>query len=256
MAGGGPVLTEAVEHRPRDHTSANVMRLVGRAFGDEAADGSPTARARLALPEEARRAAARLVAGSRPLIGVHASGGREVKQWSAERFAEVAARLARDRDAVIVLTGATRDRPLVERVKTLLGPAITTVVVAGNDDLVTLAAVLERLDLFITGDTGPMHLAAAVGTPIVAIFGPSDPARYGPLAAHSRIVRVDLPCSPCNRIRTPPARCVGHVPDCLEAVPVDRVVAAAAALLDTPGRARLASGTSRGIAAAAGDGHA
>jgi ADP-heptose:LPS heptosyltransferase len=99
--------------------------------------------------------------------------------------------------------------------------------VSGAIDLVTLAAVLERLDVFVTGDTGPMHLAAAVGTPVVAVFGPSDAARYAPRGNRHRVVRIDLPCSPCNRIRRPPARCVGHTPDCLSGIDVQRVLEAA-----------------------------
>jgi ADP-heptose:LPS heptosyltransferase len=96
-----------------------------------------------------------------------------------------------------------------------------------------LAAVLERLPVFVTGDTGPMHLAAAVGAPVVALFGPSIPARYAPLSARSRVVRIDLPCSPCNRIRLPPDRCRGHVPDCLDGIGVDAVLAAARGLLES-----------------------
>jgi ADP-heptose:LPS heptosyltransferase len=85
-----------------------------------------------------------------------------------------------------------------------------------------------------------MHLAAAVGTPVVAVFGPSDPARYAPLGRVDRVVRVDLPCSPCNRIRRPPARCVGHTPDCLVHVTSDQVysavVSSLAAARDEPRR--------------------
>ncbi len=231
MAGGGPVLTDPAEHRPRAHVSANAMRLVNRAFRRaEPAEGTPPVR--LALPDEARRSAAALLNGAaRPIVGVHVAGGRAVKEWSIDRFADVASRLARKRHATVVLTGGPGDRALVDRVRRALDPRVQAVDVAGQLDLIALAAVLERLDLLITGDTGPMHLAAAVGTPLVAIFGPSDPARYGPLAARARIVRVDLPCSPCNRIRTPPARCVGHVPDCLTGVSVAQVLDAALDLL-------------------------
>jgi ADP-heptose:LPS heptosyltransferase len=130
-----------------------------------------------------------------------------------------------------VLTGAPGDRALVNRVKSAL-PTDRAIDVSGGIDPLTLAAVLQRLDLFITGDTGPMHLAAAVGTPIVAVFGPSDPARYAPRGAYDRIVRIDLPCSPCNRIRRPPARCVGHTPDCLGLLPADAVADAALRTLD------------------------
>jgi ADP-heptose:LPS heptosyltransferase len=80
-----------------------------------------------------------------------------------------------------------------------------------------------------------MHLAAAVGTPVLAVFGPSMPWRYGPLVEPSRVVRVDLPCSPCNRIRLPPERCQGHTPDCLAEVHVEAVVAAGRSLLASRG---------------------
>jgi ADP-heptose:LPS heptosyltransferase len=77
-----------------------------------------------------------------------------------------------------------------------------------------------------------MHLACVVGTPVVAVFGPSDPARYATRGPLDRVVRVDLPCSPCNRIRRPPARCVGHTPDCLVHVHASDVLDAALSVLD------------------------
>jgi ADP-heptose:LPS heptosyltransferase len=76
-----------------------------------------------------------------------------------------------------------------------------------------------------------MHLAAAVGTPVVGIFGPSDPVRYGPLIDRRRIVTVDLWCRPCNRVRKPPERCTGRVPDCLSLLETDAVYQAASDLL-------------------------
>jgi hypothetical protein len=66
--------------------------------------------------------------------------------------------------------------------------------------------VLAALDLFITSDTGPMHLASAVSTPLVALFGPADPRAAGPRAATERVLRVDLPCSPCGSGPAPPER--------------------------------------------------
>jgi ADP-heptose:LPS heptosyltransferase len=164
---------------------------------------------------------------------VHVSGGRAIKQWPPQRFAEVARRLANAYGATIVLTGAPEDRPLVEGVRQALEGA-SVIDASGEADLPTLAALLERLDLFITGDTGPMHVAGAVGTPVVAVFGPSDPARYALRGPADRVVRVDLPCSPCNRIRLPPERCVGHTPDCLEHITADHVVAAALDVLARP----------------------
>jgi ADP-heptose:LPS heptosyltransferase len=78
-----------------------------------------------------------------------------------------------------------------------------------------------------------MHLAAAVGTPVVALFGPSDPARYGPRASRERILHADVPCRPCGQVRLPPARCRGHVPDCLDGIGVAEVVRAALDLIDS-----------------------
>ncbi len=118
--------------------------------------------------------------------------------------------------------------------------------VAGELDLPGLAALLSRLDLLVTGDTGPMHLAAAVGTPTVAVFGPSDPVRYAPRDAMHQVVRIDLPCSPCNRIRLPPERCTGHTPDCLAGVDVEMVYRAVEAALDRSRTPPVPSALARG----------
>jgi ADP-heptose:LPS heptosyltransferase len=93
-------------------------------------------------------------------------------------------------------------------------------------------ALLKCCRVLLSNDTGPMHLASAVSAPVVALFGPADPRRYGPTSPHQRVLRVDLPCSPCGQVRLPPERCRGHVPDCMDGIRVDAVVAAALELLD------------------------
>ncbi len=222
--GGGACLDLALDYDTSAHTADNAVRLVRRALDR---DEGPLRDARLDIPAAARADAARLLRpfDGAPVIGVHVSGGRAIKQWPEDRFREIAARLARDRGAAIVLTGTPDERGQIAIVTSAL-PADRVLDLSGQTDLIAVAAVLERLDLLVTGDTGPMHLAQAVGTPIVAIFGPSDPARYAPRGLRDRVVRVDLPCSPCNRIRRPPARCVGHTPDCLVGVDVSAVLAA------------------------------
>jgi len=232
--GGGAFLTDATSYTPASHVSTNARALVGRAAGQSIhvdAD-SRTGRPKLLPPPEAvRRARAVLGTFGRPLIGVHASGGRESKQWHLDRFGAVARALATERGATIVLTGAETDRPQIDRVRASL-TGLPVIDVGGALELPALAAVLAELDLLITGDTGPMHLASAMGTPIVALFGPSNPARYGPRAAVERVLRIDLPCSPCGQVRLPPERCRGHVPECLDGIGVDAVVAAAIEVLD------------------------
>ena len=227
--GGGPLLDVALDYDPKAHTTDNARRLVADVF-QRTVPASP--RRLIEIPEASACDAARRLEGrGRPLVGIHASGGREIKQWAPERFAVTARQLIERRGATIVLTGARTDLPLVTRLKEGL-PLDHVVDASGDIDLLELAAVLQRLDLFVTGDTGPMHLAAAMHTPIVAVFGPSDPTRYAPRGPLDRIVRIDLPCSPCNRIRLPPERCRGHIPDCLALVSADDVADAATAVLD------------------------
>ena len=232
--GGGAFLDLALDYDTSAHTADNAVRLVRRAL--DLPDG-PLPAAALAIPDAAREAAARRLAalGGAPRIGVHVSGGRAVKQWPESRFRDVARQLAVERGAAVVLTGSDADRAQVAPVKDALPP--DRVLDLSGADLMTVAAVQQQLDVFVTGDTGPMHLAHAVGTPIVAVFGPSDPARYAPRGLRDRVVRVDLPCSPCNRIRRPPARCTGHTPDCLTGVETAAVLAAIDAVLAAGGRA-------------------
>ncbi len=231
--GGGALLTTPLAYDLTAHVLTNARRLAGSATGraiaetPEPASGWP----RLIPPPDAvDRARTALGANARPLIGVHVSGGRESKQWHVDRFTAAARILSRAHDATIVLTGAPADRALVDLARQGLH-GVPFVDVSGALDLPALAALLAELDLLITGDTGPMHLAAAMNTPVVALFGPSDPRRYGPLAGQARVLRVDLPCSPCGRVRLPPERCRGHVPDCMDGISVDAVVAAGEALL-------------------------
>jgi ADP-heptose:LPS heptosyltransferase len=222
--GGGAMLDVALDYDFRSHTADNATALVRAAMGH--APVAP-AESTLRIPESVRAEASRLLApfAGALKVGMHVSGGRPIKQWPETRFREVAERLVRDRNAAIVLTGIPADRAQVEIVRAALSPD-RVLDLSGGASLLTVAAVIEQLDLFVTGDTGPMHLAHAVSTPIVAVFGPSDPARYAPRGARDTIVRIDLPCSPCNRIRLPPARCIGHTPDCLAGIEAARVLTA------------------------------
>jgi ADP-heptose:LPS heptosyltransferase len=238
-AGGGPLLDQALEYDPGAHTSDNARRLVSAVFGRAAPSVTPL----LSIPEnERRRARALIGAAARPIVAMHVNGGRPVKQWDPERFADVARKLVEVRAATLIFTGSPADAPLIEQVTRTL-PAGTYIDATKDVSLLTLAALLEHVDVMVTGDTGPMHIAAAVGTPIVAVFGPSDPRRYAPGGPLDTVVRIDLPCAPCNRIRLPPARCTGVIPDCLALIPADRVYDAVTGILDQcrPSTARGAS---------------
>jgi ADP-heptose:LPS heptosyltransferase len=241
--GGGALLTTALPFDVTAHTTANCLRLVEAlpggeqppgATGDHAAGDAPGP---IGIPADARVRVDELLRAAGfdervPLLVVHASGGRAIKQWPPSRFGRVADLLARRQGALVVLTGTTTDRALVDEARREV-TAGRVLDATGQLELPALAALIERARLVITGDTGPMHLAAALGRPVVAVFGPSDPVRYAPLGTPHRVVRVDLPCSPCNRIRLPPERCRVRTPDCLRLVDVEAVVSSADALLES-----------------------
>ena len=239
-SGGGDVLTESLASEPAAHVAANAERLIARAFPLQSVRAQGVsdrdAACTLTIPENARRAAAVLIErnglAGRPIVGLQTAAGRKVKEWDPVRFAEVGVELTRARGVSVMLIGSAHDRAALSAVKAAWPSDVPLVELPVDTDLIGLAAMLERLALLITGDTGPMHLAALVGTPIVAVFGPSLPSRYAPLSARSTVVRIDLPCSPCNQMRHPPARCVGIVPDCLSGIQTAQVVRAAGDLLD------------------------
>jgi heptosyltransferase-2/heptosyltransferase-3 len=209
--------------RPSAHTTVDPLTAEDRAFA------------------EAFLAREGLLA-RRPLVGLHPSGGRRVKQWPVERWREVAARLQAERGATILVTGSGADRPLAAALAEGLRPA--PVDLCGRLDVRQTLAVISRLHLYLSPDTGPMHLACAAGTPSVSVFGPSDPVRYftgGAFDGHPErhlVVRSDLWCAPCNLIRRPPAECdTAEPPECLRQVTTDAVYAAAARLLQETGPA-------------------
>ncbi|HSF18668.1 MAG TPA: glycosyltransferase family 9 protein [Vicinamibacteria bacterium] len=188
-------------------------------------DFEPPARPFAFLSEVDRETARGVLdTGAHPLIGIHPSAGRRLKQWEEPKFVALIDRLAET--AEIVLTGSSGDEALVRGIaaKTRKPPRVLL-----GMPLMTFAAVIERFDVFVTGDTGPMHLSHAVGTRNVAIFGPSDPVRYGPETEHPlrRVVRQPLYCSPCNMIRRPPGECAqAPAPECIASVGVEQVLQA------------------------------
>jgi lipopolysaccharide heptosyltransferase II len=155
-----------------------------------------------------------------PVIALCASSGNsELKQWPPERFAELAAELCR-LDAFFVSLGGPGEDAIGARSIENLGPAALNL--CGKTTLTQMAAVLRGCDLLISNDTGPMHIAAAVGTPVVALFGSSCQHRYGPWGNHHRVLSLNLDCSPCqtghevDRCRT----CIYDTPRCMTGITV------------------------------------
>jgi heptosyltransferase-2 len=151
------------------------------------------------------------------------------KRWLPERFAAAARRLSADTGAGVAVIGAASERDLTARVAAQVGTAALDL--GGRTTLPALVAVLGRLRLLISNDSGPMHLASALGTPVVAVIGPTDPRETGPVGTAQALVREPVPCAPCLLRECP----IDH--RCMRGVDVDAVVRHARALLDGPPRA-------------------
>ncbi len=144
------------------------------------------------------------------------------KRWPAERFAQLAARLTRH-GLRCVIVGGKGDVPAAREIVDAAGDGVISL--AGRTKLRQLAALLQRCRLVIGNDTGPLHIAAAVGTPVLGLYGPTDPAKVGPYGWIDRVLWHRQPCGPC-----------GHRPTCrdcacMNAISVDEVVARAAEMI-------------------------
>ncbi|HEV2423807.1 MAG TPA: glycosyltransferase family 9 protein [Terriglobia bacterium] len=146
------------------------------------------------------------IARDAPIVGIHPGwGGRKhsleqtrLKSWPPDRFARIARGLVADRKAHVVLTGAAVDRPLTEFIARQSGVACLNL--AGELSLLELAALIRRLDVYVSVDSGPAHMAAALGTPLVVLWGPAILEQTRPIPSNPgalRIVREPVPCAPC-----------------------------------------------------------
>ena len=151
------------------------------------------------------------------------------KKWDSSRYAQVADGLVGDHSAQVAIIGSQKDRGEAEdMLSRMRGEAWD---LTGGTTLGQLAALLAHSSLLITNDSGAMHVAAAAQTPILALFGPTDPAKTSPYGVRYRILRDPVPCSPCLLRECP----TNH--ECMKGIKVDEVLEAASAFL-TNGRKR------------------
>ncbi len=157
--------------------------------------------------------------GPGPVIALNPGASHHVNRWSAERFTALADALAERVSATIIIIGGKEDENLAQSISA--ASASKPLVMAGKATLLQLGAVLRRCDLLISGDTGPLHLATAVRTRVIALFGAADPARTGPVGPGHRVIQAkDAHCAPC-RSRV----CSNKVYlDCMEKITVQDVM--------------------------------
>lgn len=224
--GRGLALTVPVPVRPRRQEAEaclDLARAVGIGVDGAATEFYPSP----ADDAEAERALAGLdgpIVVLAPGGGVNPGTALVSKRWPADRFGALAARLAA-RGYRVVALGGPQDQAVAEDVVAFSGNLVENL--CGRLSLSGCGALIRRAALFIGNDTGLMHLAAAVATPVVALFGPTDPAIYGPFGDRHRVIWHLRSCSPCFRGE----RREGCAQECMESTTVDEVEAAALDLL-------------------------
>ena len=244
--GAGSLLT--TRHRPPERLCHEVERgldLVG-AVGLATTDD----RLALAIPDrahaEARAWLGRAGHGSGPLVVVHPGCSMPARTYPWEGYAAITDGLVADLGATVVLTGDAGERELLGRIVDRLAPATcrATRVCAGALPFPAFCALIGAADLAITNNTGPMHIAAAVGTSTVALFALTNPPeQWGPWRVPHRLLYHDVPCRLCY------SRACPHNHECLRLVAPATAVAAAAGLLAerSPGRAAFAPQSRMGM---------
>lgn len=223
-AGCGFLLDRKVPYAAPGHVVDHLLSVAGT-IGATAA--RPTPRVYLSEGERARACAilGRIGLADGRFAVLSPGANWPFRRWPAERYAQLARALRGRRGLASVVTGSAADAALGRRVVEDSDGAAASL--AGEISLRDFAAVASRARVFVGSDSGPMHVAAAVGTPVVALFGPNTPERFGPRGSPCRVLWHRHPCSPCRQ-RT----CVRPDDSCMAALGVEQVAGALWSLLD------------------------
>jgi len=174
------------------------------------------------IGEEDKRRAERYLSDNKinqnkRIVVISSQAGWATKIWNPLKLAKLSDKIIEDLDAQIIFTGGKDDNPSVENILNSMDHMAANL--AGKTTLKELAHILSLSDLMITMDSGPMHVASSMGTPTVALFGPTAPWRTGPYCNNSIIIRNRLPCSPCFK-----RKC--DTMDCMNKISIDDVLGA------------------------------
>ena len=153
----------------------------------------------------------------RPLIALHPGSPIQIKRWMPERYAELADWLIARKRAQILFVGVKDEIPIITEIQGLMQSA--SINIAGKTTLTQLASILPQCNVFIGNDSGPMHLAAAVGTRTIGLYGPGDPTRFGPVGSMCQTIRRRTDCPPC-----PETTCRFGEDGCMSAIRVTDVI--------------------------------
>jgi len=217
--GRGIILTHRVPVNgkiKKGHQVEYYLHLL-RSLGFQPAEGVPALKTSPKLLEEAQEILeSHGVKKFDPLIGV-SPGAKygSAKEWFPERYGELAERISREMGPRILILGSMGDRLVASQICRKTGPE--AIDLTGKTTLAQAIGIIARCRLFITNDSGLMHVASALRVPLIAIFGSTDPLRTGPLSKNSRVLYKSIPCAPCLKTECPEDR------KCMELITVDGV---------------------------------
>lgn len=144
-----------------------------------------------------------------PLVAINPIARWRTKLWRPERFAILADRIRDEMGCEVIFTGSDLDEQIIDDITGMMKTRFLNLV--GQTNLKELAYFYSRCKLLITTDTGPMHMAAAMGCPVVALFGPTAPWRTGPYGKGHKVIRADVECSPCFKKRCDHMKCMEEI---------------------------------------------
>ncbi len=220
--GRGILLTTRVPYRHDQHEVKNFLDVL-RADGVDVEDDFLEIWTR---PEEEERVAQILadrgVAPGEQMAVIHPFSAVQERSWPLENFAELTVRIRRETGYRPVVVGGPGDVDQFQKKRQWFLDGVVDLV--GQFDLRDTIALLKRSTLFVGNDSGIMHLAAAAGTPLVALFGPQSPVKFGPWSKKARVIYKGLPCSPCRqKFFSECAPSLRQRPECMEAISVEEV---------------------------------
>jgi len=159
------------------------------------------------------------------VIGINPGAFKQAKRWPEPRYAQLCDALVGEFKARVIIFQGPGEDEVIERVLSVMkGKAIIA-----KTGVKELAAISRRCRLFIGNDTGPTHVAAASGTPVIALFGPADPERSRPWGRGHVVIKKDVPCSPCTRK-------ICQTQTCMESITVEEVLQAVRLQLERTGK--------------------
>jgi heptosyltransferase-2 len=221
FGGGAHLLTDVLPSGTQnEHKVSDWLALLAPLGIQDQTPFMPSLNVTEAEKAGARRRLAMLgISTEKPIVGIHPGASNAIRRWDPERFAAVIDILMENRGAQVLLfeeregdSTAIAPRHWVRRVKT---------------DLRCFMSLVTQCDLLLCSDSGPMHIANALGVPVTALFGPQRREWYGPRGERDRIVQIDeMPCRPCFDA------CIFATPHCMEQITVNAVISAIETQLD------------------------